>query len=506
MSHSPKPGKVYLVGAGPGDPGLITLAAQMAMVDADVVVKDRLAPDVLSPGWPCEVIDAGKGPGDHKMTQDEINALLIKLAKEGKKVVRLKGGDPFVFGRGGEEAIALAEAGIEFEVVPGVTSAIAAPAYAGIPVTHRGIATSFAVITGHEADDKSSSGIKWDKISTGVDTLVFLMGVENLSAIVENLVSNGRSAETPVAVIENGTTPRQRVVTGTLADIVGKCEEAGIKAPAVTVVGEVVRLREKIAWFEKKPLLGRRVTVTRTDSQSDEVLDVLIDLGADVEVRPVLRFVPPPNYAPLDAAIARLADFDWIVFTSERGVHRFLRRLQDNCTDIRAMAGLKIAAIGPVTADALTRERLKVDFVPSKFVAESVVEEFPEDPAGKSVLIPRALEARDAIIKGLEAKGARVEAVPVYQTVRDERFGERLRELASSGEMDIVTFTSPSTIKHFLGLLGDVPVPESALIACIGPITADAVREHGLEPDIVADDFTAEGLVNAILAHLGKAI
>lgn len=506
MSKPVTNGKVYLVGAGPGDPGLITLAAQMAMVEADVVVKDRLASDELLRFGPAEVIDAGKGPGDHRMTQDEINSLLIRLAGEGRTVVRLKGGDPFVFGRGGEEALALAQAGIEFEIVPGVTSAVAVPAYAGIPVTHRGLATSFAVITGHEADDKSESGIKWDRVSTGVDTLVFLMGVGNLPVIVENLIANGRSAETPAAVIERGTTPRQRVVVGTLADIVGKCDEARVKAPAITVVGEVVRLRDRIEWFEAAPLFGRKVIITRAEAQALESRAAFAAQGAEVEMCPVIGFNPPPDWAPLDDAIGRLSEFDWIVFTSENGARRFMQRLWDTGRDMRALAGLKIAAIGPVTADVLRQRWLSVEFVPSKFVAESVIEEFPEDLTGKSVLVPRALEARDAIITGLEAKGARVEAVPAYRTVRDDRCADRLRELAASGEMDIVTFTSPSTVKHFLEILGDVPVPESAIIACIGPITADAACEKGMRVDIVADEFTTSGLVEAIVSRFGQPL
>jgi uroporphyrinogen III methyltransferase/synthase len=504
MTEAIKPGKVYLVGAGPGGEGLITLAGYSLLDKADVIVKDRLANDDLlrSLEPACEIIDAGKAPGDHKMSQDEINALLIKLAKEGKTVVRLKGGDPFVFGRGGEEAEALAEAGIPFEIVPGISSAIAVPAYAGIPVTHRGVARSFAVITAHEADDPSASGIQWDKISTGIDTLVFLMGVENLPVIVENLVANGRNSDAPVAVIERGTTRRQRVVTGMLGDILNKCREAGIKPPAITVVGEVVRLREKIAWFEQGPLFGRTVVVTRPEAYAQDFSRAIRALGARVEVCSVIAYGDPPDLGPVDSAIARLSDFDWIVFTSQHGVWSFFERLTESGRDVRALGGVKIATIGPATADSLTEYRLSADFVPSKFVAESVVDEFPEDLTGKSVLIPRALEARDTIIKGLEAKGARVEAVPVYQTVRNESYAERLRELARNGEMDILTFTSPSTVKAFLALLGDVPVPESAIIACIGPITAAAARENGLEPDIVAEDYTADGLAKAILAHL----
>ena len=508
MADTPKQGKVYLVGAGPGDPKLITVRGLELIAAADVIVNDRLAsPRLLSHArHDAEIIYVGKTPGKQHVTQDEIISVIIDRAKKGKSVVRLKGGDPFVFGRGGEEAGALAEAGIEFEVVPGISSAIAAPAYAGIPVTHRGLATSFCVITGHEAPDKAESEIRWDQLASGPDTLVFLMGVENLPLIVEQLVKNGRDADTPAAVVQWGTTPDQRTVVGTLLDIVVKCSEAGLTAPAVTVVGEVVRLRETISWFEKRPLFGRRIIVTRSARQASALSSRLEDLGAEVLEFPVIKFTPPRDTKPLDGAIDQLGAFDWVIFTSANGVAWCLNRLSELGKDVRWMAGPRIGAIGPGTAAALIRLGLNVDFIPSQFIAESVVAEFPQDPHGLRILIPRAHEAREELPEGLRAKGAEVTVVSAYETVRNDDCADDLRAVAANEHVDVVTFTSASTVHNFVALLGDVRVPDDALIACIGPVTAEAAREHGISPTIVADEYSIEGLVDAVIVACSSEI
>jgi len=510
-------GKVYLVGAGPGDPKLITLRGAELIAQADVIINDRLAnPRLLKLARAdAEIVYAGKAAREHALTQGEITGLIIDRARQGKAVVRLKGGDPFVFGRGGEEAEALREAGIKFEVVPGVSSAIAAPAYAGIPVSHRGLASSFAVVTGHEADTSTGSGsstepgrIRWDKLATGVDTLVFLMGVERLAEIVQALVKNGRPAHTPVALVQWGTHSSQRTVVGTLADIVDRVREAGLTAPAVTIVGDVVRMRETISWFENRPLFGRRVIVTRPsmfragslpEATSADLAERLEELGAEVDEFPVIRFEPPPDYAPLDRAISRIGSFDWIVFTSANGVEWFVRRLEELCLDVRAMGHARLCAIGPKTAAALRRLRLRVDYVPSEYVSEAVVREFPEVVAGRRVLIPRALEAREELPAGLRARGADVTVAAAYMTVSDDSQAQALRERLRE-PVDVITFTSASTVDSFFALIGDTELPADVVAACIGPITADAARKHGLGNIVVASEYTMEGIVAALRA------
>ena len=500
MASGSRAGKVYLVGAGPGDPKLITVRGAELIARADVIVNDRLAsPRLLKLARPdAEIVYVGKVSRDHTLPQKDIIQVLVDLAREGKTVVRLKGGDPFVFGRGGEEAEALAEAGIEFEIVPGISSSIAAPAYAGIPVTHRGLAASFGVITGHEAPGKAESDIKWDKIATGLDTLVLLMGVEHLPDIVRALIENGRAADTPVALVQWGTHPIQRTVTGTLADIVGKVAEAGLEAPAVTIVGDVVRMRAAISWFEKKPLFGKRVIVTRAETSGQALSEQLEELGAQVDEFPVIRFVGPSDCAPVDEAVARLDSFDWIVFTSANGVEWLVRRLLESGRDIRALGSAKLAAIGPKTAAALEELKLKVDYVPSEYVAEGVLREFPEGIRGKRILIPRALEAREELPDGLRARGAEVAVVAVYETVTDESSAEALRMRLEDEPVDVITFTSASTVHSFFALIGDMKLPDDVVAACIGPITADAARAHGLHNIVMASEYTIEGLVEAL--------
>ncbi len=497
-------GKVYLVGGGPGDPGLFTVRGAELLGRAEVVVYDRLANGVLLDHYlrpDAERIYAGKSSNRHTYPQEEINRLLVSKAEEGKIVVRLHGGDPFVFGRGGEEAAALVEAGIPFEVVPGITSAVAVPAYAGIPVTHRGQNSSFAVVTGHEDPTKLESSLDWEKLSTGVGTLVFLMGLTNLQNIVDRLVQNGRPADTPVAVIRWGTWPRQKTLTGTLSDIVAKVREGGFRPPAVIVVGGVVGLRDTLRWWDNRPLFGKRVLVTRSREQAGSLSALLREYGADPVEVPVLETVPPESYDAMDSAIARLESYDWIVFTSVNGVKSFLDRLESLALDVRALGRTRIAAIGPATAQELRRYHLKVDLVPSEYVAEAVAAALLSTGVeGRRMLLPRADLAREALAVELERAGALVDNVVAYRTVPARSDMGRLREQLSAGEIDVVTFASSSTVRYLVAALGEdaLPLLSRSTIACIGPITADTAREMGLQVDVMAGEHTIPGLVKAL--------
>ncbi|HOS43886.1 MAG TPA: uroporphyrinogen-III C-methyltransferase [Armatimonadota bacterium] len=487
------PGLVYLVGAGPGDPGLCTRAGAEALAQADVVVYDRLASDaLLALARPdAERIYVGKASARHTRTQDEINALLAEHARAGKTVCRLKGGDPFVFGRGGEEGAYLRARGLAFVEIPGVTSAIAVPAYAGIPVTDRRCASSFAVITGREDADKTASTMDWHGIARGADTLVFLMGLSNLSTIAARLIAHGRAPGTPAAVIQQGTTPRQRTVTGTLADIADAAVRAQLTSPAITVVGEVVRLRETLDWFETRPLFGRRILVTRAREQASELARRLTALGAQAVECPVIRVEPLP---PAGDLAARLAQADWLVFTSANGLPGVLHGLAMLGRDIRALGAAKIAAIGTATAEALRAHGLTVDFVPSRFVAETLAAEFP-DPDGRRVAVVGAAEARDVLADALTARGAAVDVIPVYRTVPEE--GAPL-DLA---QLDAVTFTSSSTVRNFRARF---PGEITPLVASIGPITSQTARALGLRVDLEAKACTIPALVEALVAHFAQ--
>jgi uroporphyrinogen III methyltransferase/synthase len=505
-------GIVYLIGAGPGDPGLITVRGRDRLAQADVVVYDRLIGsellEAVRPG--AELIYAGKRPDHHTLTQDEINAVLVEKAQAGLKVARLKGGDPFVFGRGGEEAQALAAVGLPFEVVPGITSAIAAPAYAGIPVTHRDVAASFVVITGHrridfeEAEDGDVLGLNWAALAA-VDTLVFLMGVGTLPVIAEQLLKAGRAPETPVASIHWGTTPAQQVVTGTLVDIAQRADAAGLRPPAVTVVGEVAALRNEMRWFDALPLFGRRVVVTRARAQASRLSAQLRASGADPVEFPTIAINPPEDWAPLDAAIERLAAYDWVIFTSVNGVRFFWQRLERAGKDARAFANARLGAIGPATAGALQEHGLEADLVPPKYVAEAILEEIgPVD--GQRVLLPRADIARAALAEGLEEAGAQVDEIAAYRTgLGGADKADELRRRLAEGEIDVVTFTSSSTARNFVQALEPLPdLPESLTIACIGPITAGTARDLGLPVTIVAEEYTIDGLVDSLIRHFEK--
>jgi uroporphyrinogen III methyltransferase/synthase len=507
MTDDRRPELVSLVGAGPGDPLLITIGGAARLAEADVVVYDRLAnPALLAHARAgAELIDAGKMPDRHALTQDQINATLVEHGLAGKRVVRLKGGDPFVFGRGGEEAEALIAAGVPFEVIPGVTSSIAAPAYAGIPVTHRGIATSFAVVTGHEEPSKDETSINWAHLATGVDTLVFLMGVGRLEQIVRRLVENGRAPSTPVAVVEWGTLPRQRVATGTLQTIVADVSAAGIGSPAVTIVGEVARLRDRFRWFDSRPLFGKRVLVTRTRQQASDLSRALAAQGADPVELPTIEIAPSVDEHELASVIAELrtSAYGWVVFTSANAISLFMCHLRDADLDARAFGRARIAAIGPGTADALASHGLRADIVPERFVAEGLLAAFAARVMrGQRVLLPRAEGAREVIVEGLEAQGAHVHELTLYRAaVPSPPDAEGLRRLRA-GEIDVAMFASSSAVRNLVEMLGgDVSPLRGVLIAAIGPITARAVRDAGLDVGVTADEYSIDGLVAALVAR-----
>ncbi|MEW6034850.1 MAG: uroporphyrinogen-III C-methyltransferase, partial [Chloroflexota bacterium] len=502
---------VYLVGAGPGDPGLITVKGLECIRAADVIVYDHLVDQRLlaEARRDAEFVYVGKSSVSHTMSQAEVNRLLVKKARGGRMVVRLKGGDPFVFGRGGEEAEALASAGVPFEVVPGVSAAVAVPAYAGIPVTHRALSSSFAVITGHETPGKAESSIAWDHLATGVDTLVFLMGVANLGYIVEQLLKNGRPAGTPVAVICEGTLPSQRTVTGTLGGIVDKAREAGVTPPAVLVVGEVVALREKLGWFDRRPLFGKRVLVTRARGQASRLSRMLEEQGAQAIELPAIEIEAVAENPDLDRAVRGITGYDWVFFTSANAVDIFLQRLFALGGSNRDFEKARVGAIGPATAAALSRHGLRADYVPRRFVVEGILEDInPADVGDKRVLLPRADIARPELARGLERLGARVDGVVVYRTV-PARGGNESRQVGMrmlrEGAIDMVTFTSSSTVRNLVELLGDsIRYLDGVLVACIGPVTADTARELRVRVDIVAGEHTITGLVQALVAHISS--
>ncbi|GBC63118.1 uroporphyrinogen-III C-methyltransferase [Desulfonema ishimotonii] len=498
-------GKVYLVGAGPGDPGLITVKGRECIETADVVIYDYLASPTLLRYVPekAEQIYVGKKGGDHTLSQDGINQLLAEKALAGNVVTRLKGGDPFIFGRGGEEAEVLIDAGIPFEVVPGVTSAIAASAYAGIPLTHRDFTSTLAFVTGHEDPTKKESGIEWASLAKGIGTLVFFMGVKNLPHITRNLMTHGMAADTPVALIRWGTTPKQVSLTGTLENIVERVAAARLKAPAIIVVGGVVTLHERMRWFENRPLLGRRVVVTRARQQASDLVRQLTDMGADCLECPTINVIPPTDRAPLDAAIGRLADYDWIVFTSVNGVKFFFDRLFETGRDVRALHRLRTAAIGPVTAKRLRDFGLNSDIIPESYQAESVVAAFENEAvSGQKILLPRAQEARPILPVELDRMGATVDEVPVYRTVQADDNADLLVEGLKNGGIDMVTFTSSSTVRNFRALLPAdedlTALMKDVVVASIGPITSDTARELGFDVRITAEEFTIPGLCEAI--------
>jgi len=502
-----KTGKVYLVGAGPGDPGLISQRGLECLAQADVVIYDRLLDERLLDEAPAaERIYVGKTAGEHIKPQTEINQLLVQKANDGKMVVRLKGGDPFVLGRGGEEAEALEHNYIPFEVVPGVSSAVAVPAYAGIPVTHRGLASSFAVVTGHEDPSKASSSIAWEKLATGVDTLIFLMGTQNLHKIVAKLLAHGRPPTTPIAVIKDGTRPEQKTVVGSLKDIVATVKEHGLNSPAVIVVGEVVRLREKLRWFDNRPLFGKRILVTRARHQASVLSKLLSERGAQPIELPAIDIQAIDNTGELNQAISNLEQYQWLVFTSVNGVEAFFQQLYSLNLDTRALNGLKIGAIGPATAKALEKRGLIPDYLPDVYTGWGFISGLSGwDITGQRFLPLRADIADKELTEGISQLGAEVHEVAAYRTVPTFGAISRAKQMLLSGEIDVITFTSSSTVSNLVAVFKEEqPAINSAKVACIGPKTADTAAKAGLRVDIVANEHTIAGLVAAVEQYFKK--
>jgi len=506
-------GIVYLVGAGPGDPGLLTLRGGELLVMCDAIVYDALANPALlalasavERDEPVELHDVGKrGGAADSSRQAEINALLVRLAREGKRVVRLKGGDPFVFGRGGEEAQALAAADIQFEIVPGVTAGIAAAAYAGIPVTHRGVATSVTLVTGHEDPARDASGTDWAALARAGGTIVLYMGVQTLPRIAEALIAGGLSADTPAAMVQWGTHPHQRAVVATLGTLHDTAVREKLSAPVITIIGDVVALRDEIAWFDTRPLFGKRIVVTRARSQAASLSERLAAAGASVIEMPATR-IESLDPAPLRAALGRLRDYAWIAFTSQNAVRFFWAELRAAGLDARALAGAKVAAVGPATADVLLSHGLAVDVAPDRFVAEALLDALHgrRDVKGARVLYATAEGARDTLQLGLQELGAVVDRVDLYRSVLDGSGAEQLAVRMRNDGADLVTFTSASSVTNFVDAVG-VDVAREAPAASIGPVTTQAARAAGLDVVVEASESTIPGLVSAIVDHFAGA-
>jgi uroporphyrinogen III methyltransferase/synthase len=508
--------RVYLVGAGPGDPGLITIRGKQLLERAEVVIYDYLASKKLLNHVPreAEFIYAGKRGGvKHTHTQEEINQMLIDRARSGRRVIRLKGGDPFIFGRGGEEIEELVKAGIPFEVVPGVTSATAAATYAGIPITHRQYTSTVAFVTGHEDPAKQDSNIAWDKLATGVGTIVVYMGIKNLQTIMEKLIRYGRDPHTPVAVVRWASTSEQRTVVGEIENIAEIVKKNDIKPPSLVVIGEVVNLRDTINWYEKRPLFSKRIVVTRTRDQASELVTLLENYGAECLEYPTISLEPVASYEILDQALVELETYHWLLFTSINAVEYFFKRLFALGKDVRYLKGPKIAAVGKVTAEALASRGIRADLLPKEFTGGGLAESLIKtDINDKRVLIPRALKAREILPEKLTEAGAEVTVAPVYQNVLPtSTSGGQLKEelLAALREksIDMVTFTSSSTVKNFVTLLGiSTPSEIQKLmsgigVATIGPITAKTAEQYGLHVNVQPPEYTIPALVDSIVTY-----
>ncbi len=495
-------GKVYLVGAGPGDPGLITLKGLQCLRDATVVIYDRLINHRLlaESADHVERVYAGKKPGDKALEQDEINDLMVCRAKAGHTVVRLQGGDPFIFGRGGEEVQALAQAGVPFEVVPGITSAIAAPAYAGIPLTHRKLASSFTVVSGDEDPTKGDSGINWDALAHSGGTLVVLMGWKTKEGVVASLMEAGMAPSTPAALVQWGSTPNQRTVVGTLGSIVQEGVKAGLSSPVVAVIGEVVGLHEAGNWFEKGPLFGKKVLVTRSRSQASALSGLLSKEGAQPLELPAIEVSAISDNVMLDRALTGIGAYDWTIFTSANAVSIFFGRMKELAMDSRRLGGIKVAAIGTATAAALRDHGIAPDILPMNFSSQGLIEAMADvDLAEKRVLLPRGDLADDRLTQGLQGFGACIDDIKIYRTAAPDGSAEKARALLSDNQVDVAAFTSSSTVVNLLKLLdGDGTVLKDVDIGCIGPVTAATAKECGLDVDFIAEKHTIPGLLEAL--------
>jgi len=496
-------GVVYLVGAGPGDRGLMTARSLELIASADSILYDRLIPDGALDGvrGDAELVYVGKAPGDAAMPQEQISEELIARAQRGLSVVRLKGGDPFVFGRGGEEAEACRAAGVEFEVVPGVTSGVAAPAYAGIPVTHRDDASAVAFVTGHEDPAKPETALDWEALARFPGTLVLYMGVKNLPEIVRRLIEAGRDPAEPAAAIERGTLPGQRVAVAALEELAEEVEREGLRPPSILLFGPVAARREEIGWLERRPLHGKRVVVTRARAQASGMARTLEALGANVVELPAIRIEPKIDTAEVRAAIESLHSYALVCVTSPNGARLLIDAMGEAGRDARALSQAQVAAIGPGTARALRERGVIADVVPERYVAEALVEALAEVPIeGKPVLVARAAEARDVLPDALRDRGADVDVVALYETVRETPSEE---EIESAMEADYVTFTSSSTVTNFLEVTGG-RVPDGARVVSIGPVTSETAREAGLEVAVEAQQHDPDGLVRALVEDAAR--
>jgi uroporphyrinogen III methyltransferase/synthase len=494
-------GKVVLIGAGPGDVGLLTLNGKHWLQKADVVLYDHLVnPEMIRfTKKSAEMIYVGKKGGIASMEQERINRLLISKAHEDKIVVRLKGGDPFIFGRGGEEIQAIQAAGIPFIIVPGVTSVTGVAAYVGIPLTHRHLSSTLSIITGSNEKNQGDIHIDWEKIASRSGTLVFLMGARKLPQIVEKLIHFGKNPDTPIAIVQWGTTARQKTWIGTLGTIMEISAKDKILPPALTIIGEVVNLKSTIEWYEKLPLFGKTIVVTRKGDQANSMIDRLHELGAEPFFFPVIETIAPDDWTPLDNALKTLSKYDGLIFTSVNGVRFFAERIKAVEQDIRELKGVRIFTIGPKTAEAVRDLGIRVDVVPENFVAESLIASM-ENIKGQRFLIPRATVAREILPEQLRKMGAIVDVAPAYQTVLPSQPADTLEKRLKEGSIDVITFTSSSTVTNFLTLIGKKLLPEikKVTIACIGPITAKTAREAGLNVKIMPEQYTVSSLMDAI--------
>ena len=503
-------GKVYLIGVGPGDPGLLGLKAKKAITTADVILYDALVDRrfLRFVREDTEHVFVGKRGGKPSPRQEEINRLLVKKAREGKVVARVKGGDPFVLGRGAEEALYLSRERVDFEVIPGITSAIAAPAYAGIPLTHRDLASSFTVVTGQEDPGKMQSGINWEALAAGKGTLVFLMGISRLRDIVGNLTDSGLSPQTPVAIVENGTYPTQRTVTGTLLNIAERARKKNIKPPAAIVVGKVVGLREKLNWFERKPLFGKKIVITRTREQASSLAAELVAAGAGVIEFPTIEVVAPGRTGRLDRALRTASQFDWLVFTSPNGVRGFFQRMFAIGRDVRVLGGVKIAVVGPATADELGRYGLTADRMPREYYTHQIPRAIGvKNIKGKRILLARSDISDPILFRALEKAGGNVEEVVCYRTVKPSRPDPKAKSVVARGEFDGITFTSSSTVENFFAIFGREKARRTVsgkMVASIGKVTSRALEKHNVRVTIQARHPTVSELAQAVVRHFSK--